>query len=46
MDNAPILKNNDIEKEINRLSYNCIYPPPYSLELNPVDKFWSVCKAK
>lgn len=46
MDNAPIHKNIDIEKEINRRGYGCIYLPPYSSELNPIEQFWSVCKSK
>jgi transposase len=37
MNNAPIHNNSDIEKEINRRGYGCIYLPPYS-------QFWSVCK--
>jgi transposase len=46
MDNAPIYKNGDIEKEINRHGYDRIYLPPYSSELNPIEQFWSVCKSK
>ncbi|KAG0841955.1 hypothetical protein G6F17_009019 [Rhizopus arrhizus] len=46
MDNAPIHKNADIEKEINRRGYGCVYLPPYSPELNPIEQFWSVCKSK
>jgi len=46
MDNAPIHKNADIEKEINRRGYGCVYLPPYSPELNPIKQFWSVCKSK
>ncbi|KAG1098298.1 hypothetical protein G6F40_011979 [Rhizopus arrhizus] len=46
MNNAPTHKNADIEKEINRRGYGCIYPPPYSPELNPIEQFWSVCKSK
>lgn len=46
MNGAPILKNSVIEKEINRLSYDCTYLPRYSPELNPIDKFWYTYKAK
>jgi transposase len=46
MDNAPIHKNGDIEKEINRRGYDCVYLPPYSPELKPIVQFWSVCKSR
>jgi hypothetical protein len=46
MDKAPIHKNADIEKEINRWRYGCVYLPPYYPELNPIEQFWSVCKSK
>ncbi|KAG1142638.1 hypothetical protein G6F38_007600 [Rhizopus arrhizus] len=46
MDNAPNHKNADIEKEINRRGYGCVYLPPYSPELNPIEQFWSVCKSR
>jgi transposase len=26
--------------------YRCVYDPPYSPELNPIEQFWSVCKKK
>jgi transposase len=45
MDNAPIHKNGDIEKEINRRGYGCIYLPSYFPELNPIEQCWSVCKS-
>jgi hypothetical protein len=46
MDNAPIHKNSDIEKEINRRGYGYIHLSPYSPEFNPIEQFWSVCKSK
>ncbi|KAG1552332.1 hypothetical protein G6F47_008924 [Rhizopus delemar] len=36
MDSAPIYKNADIEKEMNRRAYSCVYLPLYSPELNPI----------
>ncbi|KAG1628546.1 hypothetical protein G6F44_011880 [Rhizopus delemar] len=42
MDNAPIHKNADIEKEINRRGHGYVYLPPYSSELIPIEQFWSV----
>ncbi|KAG1137149.1 hypothetical protein G6F37_011656 [Rhizopus arrhizus] len=42
MNNTPIHKNADIEKEVNRWGYGCVYLSPYSLELNPIEQFWSV----
>ena len=46
MDNGPIHTHVDIHKLIEQRGYGCIYLPPYSLELNPVVQFWSVCKSK
>jgi transposase len=46
MDNAPIHKNEDIQNYIESRGYGCIYLPPYSPELNPIEQFWSVCKSK
>ncbi|KAG1051785.1 hypothetical protein G6F43_006033 [Rhizopus delemar] len=46
MDNAPIHTHEDIQKHIESRSYGCVYLPPYSLELNPIEQFWSVCKSK
>lgn len=46
MDNAPIHKHDDIAKYIQSRGYGCIYLPSYSPELNPIEQFWSVVKAK
>jgi transposase len=46
MDNAPIHTSNEIEKMIISRGYRCIYLPPYSPELNPIEQFWSVLKGK
>ncbi|KAG0747073.1 hypothetical protein G6F57_001098 [Rhizopus arrhizus] len=44
--NAPIYTHEDIQKHIESRSYGCVYLPPYSPELNPIEQFWSVCKSK
>jgi hypothetical protein len=46
MDNAPIHTSKDIERYITSRGYGCIYLPPYSPELNPIEQFWSVVKSK
>ncbi|KAG1459641.1 hypothetical protein G6F46_004097 [Rhizopus delemar] len=46
MDNAPIHQHEDIRKYIENRGYRCVYLPPYSPELNPIEQFWSVCKGK
>lgn len=46
MDNALIHTHLDIQKYIEQRGYGCIYLPPYSPELNPIEQFWSVCKNK
>ena len=46
MDNAPIHKHTDIKSYIESRGYGCVYLPPYSPELNPIEQFWSVCKSK
>jgi transposase len=46
MDNAPIHMHEDIQKHIESRGYGCVYLPPYSPELNPIEQFWSVCKSK
>ncbi|KAI7876055.1 hypothetical protein K492DRAFT_135768 [Lichtheimia hyalospora FSU 10163] len=46
MDNAPIHTASDISKYIENRRYQCLYLPPYSPELNPIEQFWSVCKSK
>jgi transposase len=46
MDNASIHTGGDIEKEIKRRNrgYKCVYLPPYSPELNPIEQFWAIVK--
>ncbi|KAG1489113.1 hypothetical protein G6F47_012156 [Rhizopus delemar] len=46
MDDAPIHTSKDIERYITSRGYSCIYLPPYSPELNPIEQFWSVVKSK
>jgi transposase len=46
MDIVLIHKNGNIEKEIKRRGYDCLYLPPYSPELNPIEQLWSVYKSK
>ncbi|KAK4512155.1 uncharacterized protein ATC70_013398 [Mucor velutinosus] len=46
MDNAPIHTANDIERYIIQQGYRCVYLPPYSPELNPIEQFWHVVKSK
>ncbi|KAG1165623.1 hypothetical protein G6F36_013265 [Rhizopus arrhizus] len=45
MDNAPIHQSKEIEELITSRGYRCIYLPPYSPELNPIEQFWSVVKS-
>lgn len=46
MDNARIHKEiQDILNERNR-DYKCVYLPPYSPELNPIEQFWALVKRK
>jgi transposase len=46
MDNASIHSNPDVEREINSRGkgYKCVYLPPYSPELNPIELFWAIVK--
>ncbi|KAG1038190.1 hypothetical protein G6F43_012730 [Rhizopus delemar] len=46
MDNAPIHKQiEDMLNERNR-DYKCVFLPPYSPELNPIEQFWALVKHK
>ena len=45
MDNAPIHTSTDIRKIIEDHGYKCVYLPPYSPFLNPIEEFWSKVKA-
>ncbi|KAG1473861.1 hypothetical protein G6F56_000704 [Rhizopus delemar] len=44
MDNASIHNHEDIEHLITDRGYRCVYLPPYSPELNPIEQFWSTVK--
>ncbi|KAG1467883.1 hypothetical protein G6F56_004163 [Rhizopus delemar] len=46
MGNAPIHTSDSIRKFIESRGYRCVYLPPYSPELNPIEQFWSVLKSK
>jgi transposase len=46
MDNAPIHNSVQIERLVVRRDYGCVYLPPYSPELNPIEQFWSVVKSR
>ena len=45
MDNALIHTSTDIRKMIEDCGYKCVYLPPYSPFLNPIEEFWSKVKA-
>ncbi|EIE77712.1 hypothetical protein RO3G_02416 [Rhizopus delemar RA 99-880] len=46
IDNTPIHKQiEDMLNERNR-DYKCIFFPPYSPELNPIEQFWALVKRK
>ena len=48
MDNAPIHTSKEIEEIIKRRNrdYKCVYLPPYSPELNPIEQFWALVKSQ
>ena len=41
MDNALIHTNSGTRKMIDNRGYKCVYLPPYSPFLNPIEEFWS-----
>ena len=45
MDNAPIHKPIAIRALIEERGYKCVYLPPYSPFLNPIEEFWSKVKS-
>ena len=45
MDNAPIHTSKLIRTTIESRGYKCIYLPPYSPELNPIEQFWLIVKS-
>lgn len=46
MDNAPIHTSSLIQDEIVLRGYRCVYLPPHSSELNPIEQLCSVAKAR
>ena len=46
MDNASVHSSIDIGKYIHSRGYRCLYLPPHSPQLNPIEQFWSVVKSK
>ena len=45
MDNAPIHTPAKIRDLVESRHYKCLYLPPYSPFLNPIEEFWSKVKA-
>ena len=45
MDNAPIHTPSAIRQLVESRGYKCVYLPPYSPFLNPIEEFWSKVKA-
>jgi transposase len=45
MDNAPIHTPVKVRELIESRGYRCLYLPPYSPFLNPIEEFWSKVKA-
>ena len=45
LDNATFHKRKDIQNLIINNNHNIIYMPPYSPELNPIEKKWAHIKA-
>ncbi|KAG1149589.1 hypothetical protein G6F37_000633 [Rhizopus arrhizus] len=46
MDNVSIHTYQNTKNCIESRGYSCIYFPPYSPALNPIEKLWVVCKSK
>ena len=46
LDNASFHKNKRTKELIERAGCRLIYLPPYSPDLNPIEKFWSWLKRK
>ena len=45
MDNAPIYTPVKVHELVEGRDYKCLYLPPYSPFLNPIEEFWSKVKA-
>lgn len=46
MDNAAFHKSEDTRILINNADCELLFLPPYSQDLNPIEKFWANLKAK
>lgn len=48
MDDAPVHSSNEVNQMIERRNkgYKCVYSPPYSPELNPIEQFRAIVKHK
>ncbi len=44
MDNASFHRKKQLYEICSRYGYNLIFLPPYSPELNPIEKYWYVLK--
>ena len=44
MDNAPIHTSEEVKTLITSRGYHCVYLPPYSPFLNPIEEMWSKIK--
>ena len=44
MDNVSFHKSSKIKDEIEKVGAKILYLPPYSPELNPIEKMWSKIK--
>ncbi|GAA5809628.1 hypothetical protein MFLAVUS_003040 [Mucor flavus] len=46
IDNAPIHLSSEVNHtmENRNKDYKCVYLPPYSPELNPIEQFWAIVK--
>ena len=45
MDNAPIHTPVKVRELVESIGYKCLYLPPHSPFLNPIEEFWSKVKA-
>jgi transposase len=45
MDNAPIHTPSKFREVVEQRGYNCLYLPPYSPYLNPIEELWAKIKA-
>ena len=46
MDNTPIYTSQEISAMVADRGYRSVYLPPYSPELNPIEKFWAIVRNK